>query len=129
MGQEDAHRSDCSTPSREGPCKPPRWVLTKSPARMGSRGAGGERAEARCTAWRVLGDARGATRSAATGGKQGAHGTAKDAALSQIIIFMRQQHLSLSTQQQISWKAAHGGGASPAPCCGTAASRGAPREV
>lgn len=34
---------------------------------------------------------------------------AKAAALSQLIIFMRQQHLLLSTQQQISQEAAQGG--------------------
>lgn len=33
----------------------------------------------------------------------------KAAALSQLVIFMRQQHLPLSTQQQTSQKAARGG--------------------
>lgn len=40
---------------------------------------------------------------------------AKAAALSQLIIFMRQQHLPLSTQQQTSQKAAQGGWESVGP--------------
>lgn len=62
---------------------------------MGSRGAQGE----------VMQEGRP---SSAAGGKQGVHAMAKAAALSQLVIFMRRQHLPLSTQQQISQKAPRG---------------------
>lgn len=84
---------------QEGPLETPWWVLVRSPARMGSRAAQG--------AWQRRGGQDGRPSSAAEG-KQGVHAMAKAAALSQLVIFMR-QHLLLSTQQQISQKAAHGG--------------------
>lgn len=72
----------------------------RSPARMGSRehrehGQGEVMQEGRP--------------SSAAGGKQGVHAMARAAVLSQLIIFMRQQHLPLSTQQQILQEAAQGG--------------------
>lgn len=104
---------------QEGPLETPWWVLVRSPARMGSRAAQG--------AWQRRGGQDGRPSSAAEG-KQGVHAMAKAAALSQLVIFMRQQHLLLSTQQQISQKAVHGG-ASPTRGRGTPASLGASREV
>lgn len=68
------------------------------------------------------------THSATTGRKQGAHATAKGAALSQFIIFTRQQHRSLSPNNKYRGRQRMGG-VSPAPCCGTAASRGASGEA
>lgn len=63
----------------------------------------------RSMAERVLSDAGGRTCSSTAGEEPGAHPTAKGAALSQFIIFMRQQHLPISTQQQAPGQAAHGG--------------------